>query len=146
MIIKRGDIFYADLRPVVGSEQGGIRPVLIIQNDTGNKHSPTVICAAITSRMNKAKLPTHVELDASRYQLVKDSVVLLEQVRTIDKKRLKDKVCHLDNQMLKEVDRALGDASIIAAMSCQYAGYSAMGEQADEVNRQFSVEKITRTK
>ena len=107
MVIKRGDIFYADLRPVVGSEQGGIRPVLIIQNDTGNKHSPTVICAAITSRMNKAKLPTHVELDASRYQLVKDSVVLLEQVRTIDKKRLKEKVCHLDMEILKKVDRAL---------------------------------------
>lgn len=107
VIIKRGDIFYADLRPVVGSEQGGIRPVLIIQNDTGNKHSPTVICAAITSRMNKAKLPTHVELDASRYQLVKDSVVLLEQVRTIDKKRLKEKVCHLDLEILKKVDKAL---------------------------------------
>ena len=107
MVIKRGDIFYADLRPVVGSEQGGVRPVLIIQNDTGNKHSPTVICAAITSRMNKAKLPTHVELDASRYQLVKDSVVLLEQVRTIDKKRLKEKVCHLDVEILKKVDKAL---------------------------------------
>ena len=107
MVIKRGDIFYADLRPVVGSEQGGVRPVLIIQNDTGNKHSPTVICAAITSRMNKAKLPTHVELDASRYQLVKDSVILLEQVRTIDKKRLKEKVCHLDGEILKIVDKAL---------------------------------------
>lgn len=107
MVIKRGDIFYADLRPVVGSEQGGVRPVLIIQNDTGNKHSPTVICAAITSRMNKAKLPTHVELDASRYQLVKDSVILLEQVRTIDKKRLKEKVCHLDGEILKKVDKAL---------------------------------------
>ena len=107
MVIKRGDIFYADLRPVVGSEQGGIRPVLIIQNDTGNKHSPTVICAAITSRMNKAKLPTHVELDSSRYQLVKDSVILLEQVRTIDKKRLKEKVCHLDLEILKKVDKAL---------------------------------------
>lgn len=107
MVIKRGDIFYADLRPVVGSEQGGIRPVLIIQNDTGNKHSPTVICAAITSRMNKAKLPTHVELSASRYQLVKDSVVLLEQVRTIDKKRLKEKVCHLDTEILKKIDKAL---------------------------------------
>ena len=107
MVIKRGDIFYADLRPVVGSEQGGVRPVLIIQNDTGNKHSPTVICAAITSRMNKAKLPTHVELDAYRYQLVKDSVVLLEQVRTIDKKRLKEKVCHLDVEILKKVDKAL---------------------------------------
>ena len=107
VIIKRGDIFYADLRPVVGSEQGGVRPVLIIQNDTGNKHSPTVICAAITSRMNKAKLPTHVELSASKYQLIKDSVVLLEQVRTIDKKRLKEKVCHLDQDVLKRVDKAL---------------------------------------
>ena len=105
MVIKRGDIFYADLRPVVGSEQGGVRPVLIIQNDTGNKHSPTVICAAITSRMNKAKLPTHVELDASKYQLVKDSVILLEQVRTIDKKRLKEKVCHLDTEILKKLDK-----------------------------------------
>ena len=107
MVIKRGDIFYADLRPVVGSEQGGIRPVLIIQNDIGNKHSPTVICAAITSQMNKAKLPTHVELDSSRYALVKDSVVLLEQLRTIDKRRLKDKVCHLDSVMLDKVNHAL---------------------------------------
>ena len=107
MVIKRGDIFYADLRPVVGSEQGGIRPVLIIQNDIGNKHSPTVICAAITSQMNKAKLPTHVELDSSRYALVKDSVVLLEQLRTIDKKRLRDKVCHLDREILRKVERAL---------------------------------------
>ena len=106
-MIKRGDIYYADLRPVIGSEQGGVRPVLIIQNDTGNKHSPTVICAAITSRMNKAKLPTHVELSASRYELVKDSVILLEQVRTIDKKRLKEKVCHLDCEILKKVDKAL---------------------------------------
>ena len=107
MIIRRGDIFYADLRPVVGSEQGGVRPVLIIQNDTGNRHSPTVICAAITSKMNKAKLPTHVELDAGQYELVKDSVILLEQVRTIDKKRLKEKVCHLDCEILKKVDEAL---------------------------------------
>ena len=107
MVIKRGDIFYADLRPVVGSEQGGVRPVLIIQNDIGNKHSPTVICAAITSQMNKAKLPTHVELDSSRYALVKDSVVLLEQLRTIDKKRLRDKVCHLDREILQKVERAL---------------------------------------
>ena len=108
MVIKRGDIYYADLRPVVGSEQGGIRPVLIVQNDAGNKHSPTVICAAITSKMNKAKLPTHVELNCEKYDLAKDSVVLLEQLRTIDKKRLKDKVCHLDPQMLHEVDKALG--------------------------------------
>ena len=107
MVIHRGDIYYADLRPVVGSEQGGVRPVLIIQNDIGNKHSPTVICAAITSQMNKAKLPTHVELDSSRYALAKDSVVLLEQLRTIDKKRLRDKVCHLDREILRKVERAL---------------------------------------
>ena len=107
MIIKRGDVYYADLRPVIGSEQGGIRPVLIIQNDTGNKHSPTIICAAITSKMNKAKLPTHVELDSSRYEMVKDSVILLEQLRTIDKRRLKDKVCHLDSEILTKVDKAL---------------------------------------
>mgnify|MGYP003415105715 FL=1 len=107
MVIKRGDIFYADLRPVVGSEQGGIRPVLIIQNDTGNKHSPTVICAAITSQIHKSKLPTHVELDACRYNIVKDSVILLEQLRTIDKKRLKDKVCHLDNEIIDQVNHAL---------------------------------------
>ena len=107
VIIKRGDIFYADLRPVVGSEQGGIRPVLIIQNDIGNKHRPTVICAAITSKMNKAKLPTHIEIDASSYAIVKDSVILLEQLRTIDKRRLKDKVCHLDAEILKKVNHAL---------------------------------------
>ena len=106
MTIKRGDIFYADLRPVVGSEQGGIRPVLILQNDIGNRHSPTVICAAITSKMNKAKLPTHVEL-CQKYGVVKDSVILLEQLRTIDKKRLKDKVCHLDKEILEKVNQAL---------------------------------------
>lgn len=107
MNIKRGDIFYADLRPVIGSEQGGIRPVLIIQNDTGNKHSPTVIVAAITSKMNKAKLPTHIELDSKRCDIVKDSVILLEQLRTIDKKRLKDKVCHIDENIIKKVNEAL---------------------------------------
>ena len=103
--MRRGDIYYADLRPVIGSEQGGIRPVLIVQNDVGNKHSPTIICAAITSRMNKAKLPTHIELSTEKYD--KDSVVLLEQLRTIDKKRLKDKVCHLDAQIMQKVNRAL---------------------------------------
>lgn len=107
MNIRRGDIFYADLRPVVGSEQGGIRPVLIIQNDVGNRHSPTVICAAITSKMNKAKLPTHIEIDASSYDIVRDSVILLEQLRTIDKQRLKDKVCHLDQDILSQVNKAL---------------------------------------
>ena len=106
-MIRRGDVYYADLRPVVGTEQGGIRPVLIVQNDIGNRHSPTVICAAITSRMNKAKLPTHVELDSRKYNMVKDSVILLEQLRTIDKTRLKDKVCHLDGEILMRVDKAL---------------------------------------
>ena len=107
MIIRRGDIYYADLRPVIGSEQGGIRPVLIIQNDTGNRHSPTVICAAITSKMNKAKLPTHVEIDAEKYGIVKDSVILLEQVRTIDKSRLREKVCHLDQDIIRKINYAL---------------------------------------
>lgn len=105
--MRRGDVYYADLRPVIGSEQGGIRPVLIIQNDIGNKHSPTVICAAITSKMNKAKLPTHIALSTAEYDMDKDSVVLLEQLRTIDKKRLKDKVCHLDSNIMKKVNRAL---------------------------------------
>ena len=105
--MKRGDVFYADLRPVVGSEQGGVRPVLIIQNDVGNKYSPTVICAAITSKLNKAKLPTHIELEAKKYGLVKDSVILLEQLRTIDKQRLKDKVCHLDSDIMKRVNNSL---------------------------------------
>ena len=93
MIIRRGDIYYADLRPVIGSEQGGVRPVLVIQNDIGNKHSPTVICAAITSKMNKAKLPTHVELNTRRCAM--------------DKQRLKEKICHIDGALLQEVDRAL---------------------------------------
>lgn len=107
MVIRRGDIYYADLRPVIGSEQGGVRPVLVIQNDIGNKHSPTVICAAITSKMNKAKLPTHVELNTRRCAMVRDSVILLEQLRTIDKQRLKEKICHIDGVLLQEVDRAL---------------------------------------
>ncbi len=107
MIVKRGDIFYADLSPVIGSEQGGIRPVLIIQNDVGNRYSPTVICAAITSQINKAKLPTHIELDSKKYSLVKDSVVLLEQVRTIDKRRLKEKLGHIDGGIMADVNKAL---------------------------------------
>ncbi|MBO4998565.1 MAG: type II toxin-antitoxin system PemK/MazF family toxin [Lachnospira sp.] len=107
MVIKRGDSYYADLRPVVGSEQGGVRPVLIIQNDAGNRHSPTVICAAITSKMNKAKLPTHVELRCDECDMVKDSVILLEQVRTIDKTRLKEKVGHLESPLIEKVNRAL---------------------------------------
>jgi len=107
VIIRRGDIYYADLRPVVGSEQGGVRPVLIIQNDVGNRHSPTVICAAITSRMNKAKLPTHVELNRGSCDMIRDSVILLEQVRTIDKQRLKEKICHIDGELLQKVNEAL---------------------------------------
>ncbi len=107
MVVRRGDIYYADLRPVVGSEQGGVRPVLIIQNDMGNRYSPTVIVAAITSRMNKAKLPTHIPLEAERFGIVKDSVVLLEQVRTIDKSRLREKVCHLDEGIQRQIDTAL---------------------------------------
>ncbi len=107
MIVKRGDIYYADLSPVVGSEQGGIRPVLIIQNDVGNKYSPTVIATAITSQINKAKMPTHIELDANEYGLSKDSVVLAEQIRTIDKRRLKEKIGHLDENLMNRVNEAL---------------------------------------
>lgn len=107
VIVKRGDIYYADLSPVVGSEQGGIRPVLIIQNDVGNKYSPTVIAAAITSQINKAKMPTHIELKALDYGLNKDSVILLEQIRTIDKKRLREKIGHLDNSLMTTVNDAL---------------------------------------
>lgn len=105
--IKRGDIFYGDLSPVIGSEQGGVRPVLIIQNDIGNKYSPTVIIAAITSQINKAKLPTHIEINANDYGLNRDSVVLLEQVRTIDKKRLREKIGNFDDDMMKKVDEGL---------------------------------------
>lgn len=107
VIVKRGDIYYADLSPVVGSEQGGIRPVLIIQNDIGNKYSPTVIAAAITSQINKAKMPTHIELGAKDYGLNKDSVILLEQIRTIDKKRLREKIGHLDEAHMEKVNDAL---------------------------------------
>lgn len=107
MVVKRGDIFYADLSPVIGSEQGGIRPVIIIQNDIGNKYSPTVIVAAITSQINKAKLPTHVEISSEEYGLNRDSVVLLEQVRTLDKKRLKEKIGHMTEDDMRKVDRSL---------------------------------------
>ena len=107
MSVKRGDIYYADLSPVVGSEQGGLRPVLIIQNDVGNRHSPTVIAAAITSRMGKSRLPTHIDIYAERAGLQKDSVVLLEQVRTLDKQRLKEKMGHLDEGMMSEINNAI---------------------------------------
>ena len=107
MIVKRGDIYYADLSPVVGSEQGGVRPVLIIQNDVGNKYSPTVIATAITSQINKAKMPTHIELDANEYGLSKNSVVLAEQIGTIDKRRLKEKIGHIDEKLMTRVNEAL---------------------------------------
>lgn len=107
MVIKRGDIYYADLSPVIGSEQGGVRPVLVVQNDVGNKYSPTVIAAAITSQINKAKLPTHIEIGALEYGLAKDSVILLEQIRTIDKQRLREKIGHLDEELMEKVNNAL---------------------------------------
>ena len=105
--VRRGDIFYADLSPVVGSEQGGLRPVLIIQNDVGNRYSPTVIAAAITSRMGKTKLPTHIDIYADRVGLSKDSVILLEQIRTLDKRRLREKMGHLDESVMEEVNNAI---------------------------------------
>ena len=107
MSVKRGDIYYADLSPVVGSEQGGMRPVLIIQNDVGNRYSPTVIAAAITSQQNKARLPTHIEIEARTYGLSKNSVVLLEQVRTLDKRRLRERMGCLDEKVMQRVDGAI---------------------------------------
>ena len=107
MNVKRGDIYFADLSPVIGSEQGGVRPVLVVQNNVGNKYSPTIIIAAITSQINKARLPTHVEINAPDFGLPKDSVVLLEQIRTIDKKRLREKIGKFDEDMMKLVDEAL---------------------------------------
>ncbi len=106
-LIKRGELYYADLSPVIGSEQGGVRPVLVVQNDVGNKYSPTVIAAAVTSKLTKARLPTHIELSARTYGLVKDSVVLLEQIRTIDKRRLKERIGLLSPQVMARVDDAL---------------------------------------
>ena len=106
-MVKRGDIYYADLSPVVGSEQGGVRPVLIVQNDTGNKHSPTVIAAAITSQLGKAKLPTHIQLDSPGFGLSRNSVILLEQIRTIDKSRLKEKMGKVNEGVMTEVDNAI---------------------------------------
>lgn len=106
-MIKRGELYYADLSPVIGSEQGGVRPVLIVQNDIGNKYSPTIIAAAVTSKLNKAKLPTHIELSALEYGLAKDSVILLEQIRTIDKKRLKERIGLLSTTKMLQVEKAL---------------------------------------
>ncbi|MDY0406897.1 type II toxin-antitoxin system PemK/MazF family toxin [Virgibacillus sp. 179-BFC.A HS] len=107
MIVQRGEVYFADLSPVVGSEQGGVRPVLILQNDIGNRFSPTVIVAAITAQIQKAKLPTHVEIDAKKYGFDRDSVILLEQIRTLDKQRLTDKITKLDKEMMKKINHAL---------------------------------------
>ena len=123
MIIKRGDIYYADLSPVIGSEQGGLRPVLIIQNDVGNKYSPTVIAAAITSQINKTKLPTHIELYAESFGLAKNSVILLEQIRTIDKRRLKEKMGHLDEKLMDKVNDAISISFGLSAMQQQAQNY-----------------------
>ena len=105
--VRRGDIFYADLSPVIGSEQGGLRPVLIVQNDVGNKYSPTVIAAAITSKMSKTHLPTHIDIYADKVGLARDSVILLEQIRTIDKRRLREKMGHLDDSVMRDVNQAI---------------------------------------
>ena len=107
LMVKRGDVFYADLSPVIGSEQGGVRPVLVVQNDVGNKYSPTIIISAITSQINKAKLPTHIEISATDFGLNKDSVVLLEQIRTVDKRRLRDKIGHFDEDLMDKVNEGL---------------------------------------
>ena len=140
MSVKRGDIYYADLSPVVGSEQGGLRPVLIIQNDIGNRYSPTVIAAAITSRMGKTRLPTHIDVYADKVGLAKDSVILLEQIRTLDKRRLKEKMGHLDDAMMNEVNAAiavsfglgqtLGIASTASSMTATQQG-GAIASTAD---------------
>ena len=126
--IKRGDIFYADLSPVVGSEQGGLRPVLIIQNDVGNKYSPTVIAAAITSRMGKTRLPTHIDVYADRVGLAKDSVILLEQIRTLDKRRLKEKMGHLDGAVMSKVNNAI-------AVSFGLGGFDENNTSATEITQ-----------
>ena len=127
--IKRGDIFYADLSPVVGSEQGGLRPVLIIQNDVGNRYSPTVIAAAITSRMGKTRLPTHIDVYADRVGLAKDSVILLEQIRTLDKRRLKEKMGHLDGSVMNKVNTAI---AVSFGLGIAAEGYSVTAPNPDE--------------
>ncbi len=127
--VRRGDIYYADLSPVVGSEQGGLRPVLIIQNDVGNRYSPTVIAAAITSRMSKTKLPTHIDVYAERAGLARDSIVLLEQLRTLDKRRLRERLGHLDEEMMHEIDTAIAVSLGLVPRSTVYAAH----EQAREM-------------
>ncbi len=130
--VRRGDIYYADLSPVVGSGQGGLRPVLIIQNDVGNRYSPTVIAAAITSRMSKTKLPTHIDVYAERAGLARDSIVLLEQLRTLDKRRLREKLGHLDDQMMAEIDTAIAVSLGLVPRSTVYAEREILHTQTRE--------------
>lgn len=134
MSVKRGDIYYADLSPVVGSEQGGLRPVLIVQNDVGNKFSPTVIAAAITSQMTKTKLPTHIDVYAESFGLSRDSVILLEQIRTIDKRRLREKMGHIDDNLMQKVNNAItisfGLGNDIAANDSAAASFDASSDTA----------------
>ena len=139
MNVKRGDIYYADLSPVVGSEQGGLRPVLIIQNDVGNRYSPTVIAAAITSRMGKNRLPTHIDIHADKVGLSKDSVVLLEQIRTLDKRRLKEKLGHLDDGMMSDVNTAIAVSfGLGGAPATATEGTAAVASVADRAAAQGS--------
>lgn len=136
MSVKRGDIYYADLSPVIGSEQGGVRPVLIIQNDIGNKYSPTVIAAAITSRLGKAKLPTHIDVYAERFGLVKDSVILLEQIRTIDKTRLREKMGHIDDILMQKVNNAITVSFGLDQRERGISETKLYNEQAEEIRPQ----------
>ncbi len=137
MSVRRGDIYYADLSPVIGSEQGGLRPVLIVQNDIGNKYSPTVIAAAITSRMSKAKLPTHIDIYANEVGLAKDSVILLEQIRTLDKRRLKEKMGHLNEAMMNHVNTAIAISFGLGSPE-QDAAARAMMQQITTAHASFS--------
>ncbi|MBQ9162725.1 MAG: type II toxin-antitoxin system PemK/MazF family toxin [Clostridia bacterium] len=139
--IRRGDIFYADLSPVVGSEQGGLRPVLIVQNDVGNRHSPTVIAAAITSRMGKAKLPTHIDIYADKVGLAKDSVILLEQIRTLDKRRLREKMGHLDDEVMDKVNNAIAVSFGLHEGNRQPAADTA-GEEREPHRAQTGKERV----
>ena len=138
--VKRGDIYYADLSPVVGSEQGGYRPVLIVQNDVGNKYSPTVIAAAITSRMDKTRLPTHIDVcrndtdDSNTYGLAKDSVILLEQIRTLDKRRLREKMGHLDDRMMKQVNEAITISFGLTQMPQATTGFAQTAADGERYN------------
>jgi mRNA interferase MazF len=133
MTVKRGELYYADLSPVVGSEQGGVRPVLIVQNDIGNRYSPTIIVSAVTSQINKARLPTHIEISAAEFALPKDSVILLEQIRTIDKRRLQAPIGALTAEMMRKVDKSL---QISLGFAPEYAAgaYGAAAKKTDRLN------------